>query len=157
MRTRFVLALCALVAVVACTLKPPNGDACQRAGYLLASCGVTLPLLENGECTGGVRLLATCLADHAHTCDELATFMTRIDACANDVDAGDISDTPSIAVLWPYDASARGTGAHQASDVSDASAHDASATRDAGAHDAGANHFPDASDASPGDAGEQHP
>lgn len=69
---------------------PPAADVCAEARHRFASCGTSLPVLSDGPCTGTTRIVARCVADHAHDCDELATLFTRIDACVADLlDGGD--------------------------------------------------------------------
>lgn len=67
----------------------PNADVCTKARSSVASCGVVMPLLSDGPCTGVTRALARCISGHAKTCDELASLSGRLDACvADELDAG---------------------------------------------------------------------
>ena len=87
------IALLALVALVptACTSADPAvTDMCIEARNRFSSCGTSLPLLGEGPCSGTTRIVARCVVDHAHDCDELATLFGRIDACVADLlDGGD--------------------------------------------------------------------
>jgi hypothetical protein len=69
---------------------PPAADVCGEAKNRFSSCGTSLPLFSDGPCTGTTRIVARCVVDHAHDCDELATLFVRIDACVADLlDGGD--------------------------------------------------------------------
>ena len=68
----------------------PAADVCIQAKDRFASCGTSLPLLSDGPCAGTSKMVARCVVDHAHDCDELATLFGRIDACVADLlDGGD--------------------------------------------------------------------
>ena len=89
------LAVCAILATFAGAsacgpTEPRAGDVCAEAKHRFASCGTSLPLLSDGACSGTTRIIARCVADHAHDCEELATLFTRIDSCVADMlDGGD--------------------------------------------------------------------
>ena len=87
------LALSGALAAVetACSSgEPPAADVCGQAKQRFASCGTSVPLLGDGPCNGTSRIVARCVVDHAHDCDELATLFGRIDACVADMlDGGD--------------------------------------------------------------------
>ena len=89
----FLIASLGAVAVLApaCASEPPSAaDVCAEAKNRFASCGTSLPLLTDGPCTGTTRIVARCVVEHAHDCDELATLFGRIDACVADLlDGGD--------------------------------------------------------------------
>lgn len=69
---------------------PPAADVCGEAKNRFSSCGTSLPLLSEGPCSGTTRIVARCVVDHAHDCDELSTLFGRIDACVADMlDGGD--------------------------------------------------------------------
>ena len=93
--------LCLALALAGCypNQEPAaDADVCTRAAYLVSSCGFDLPTLDatTTACTGGARIVATCVVDHARDCDELATLTRRIDQCANDlVDGGGLIAPPS--------------------------------------------------------------
>ena len=80
-----------VAALVACSSsEPPAGDVCAEAKVRFESCGTSLPLLGDGPCAGSPRIVARCVVDRAHDCDELATLFSRIDACVADMlDGGD--------------------------------------------------------------------
>jgi hypothetical protein len=86
-----VLGLLALLPLLACSSgAAPAADVCAEAKNRFAACGTSLPLLSDGPCTGTTRIVARCVVDHAHDCDELATLFARIDACVADMlDGGD--------------------------------------------------------------------
>ena len=69
----------------------PPADICAQAMGVFTKCGVTLPLLTTGSCTGTARAVARCVAHHATNCEELASLTQRIDACvADELDGGEI-------------------------------------------------------------------
>lgn len=75
---------------------PDDADVCQRADYLVASCGVVLPTLEGSPCTGAARILATCVVNHAKDCDQLATLNRRLEQCKDDLlDGGGLIAPPA--------------------------------------------------------------
>ena len=87
-----IAALAALAtAFAACSsTEPAATDICIEAKNRFASCGTSLPLLTDGPCSGTTKIVARCVVDHAHDCDELATLFGRIDACVADLlDGGD--------------------------------------------------------------------
>jgi len=90
-RQAFALALLGCAVVVACsTSAPVAGDVCAEATNRFHSCGTSLPLFSDGPCSGTTRIVARCVVDHAHDCDELATLFGRLDACVADMlDGGD--------------------------------------------------------------------
>lgn len=123
----FLGCLAVLASVAACELgePPPAGDVCAEAKNRFASCGASLPLLSDGPCTGTTRIVARCVAAHAHDCDELATLFTRIDSCVADMlDGGDSLLPPATDLPVP----GRDGGKH------DDAGHDSGASppRDAG-------------------------
>ncbi|GAC1585636.1 MAG: hypothetical protein NVS3B20_27630 [Polyangiales bacterium] len=62
---------------------------CEQATQVFTRCGVTLPLNSTSGCTGVSRLVARCVAHHAHKCEELATLVSRVDMCvADEIDGG---------------------------------------------------------------------
>ncbi|MDB5215449.1 MAG: hypothetical protein JWO86_3376 [Myxococcaceae bacterium] len=94
MRRRLVvtgsLALLAMVHAACSNPEPPAADICIEAKNRFSSCGTSLPLLTDGPCSGTTKIVARCVVDHAHDCDELATLFGRIDACVADLlDGGD--------------------------------------------------------------------
>jgi hypothetical protein len=103
-----LLSAFALAAGVAggCTQEPlAAGDECQQARAVFTKCGVTVPLLSDGACTGVARMVARCVAHHATTCDELSSLVGRIDACAADeLDGGDLTPVGDLPVPRPTDA-----------------------------------------------------
>ena len=86
------LALLLLLASWGCaTEDAPAADVCAQAMNVFTKCGVTLPLLSEGACIGTARAVARCVANHANTCEELASLTQRIDACvADELDGGEI-------------------------------------------------------------------
>lgn len=83
-------ALLFLLLLTGCEAAPPDDDVCAKASHAFERCGASLPLLAGGSCTGLRKAVATCVADHASTCDELGSLASRLDACVNDqLDAGD--------------------------------------------------------------------
>ncbi len=87
-----------MVFTLACADRalPDDADVCERADYLVASCGVVLPTLQDSPCTGGARILATCVVNHAHDCDQLATLNRRLDQCKDDLlDGGGLIAPPA--------------------------------------------------------------
>lgn len=85
-----VVALAPVALVAACTDPPPDGDVCAQAATRVESCGATLTFVTNGACTGVRKLVARCIVDHAHDCDELAGLYRELDACvAGLADGGD--------------------------------------------------------------------
>ena len=86
-----VLAVLSSFALAACSAdEPPAVDVCQRAISVFTRCGVTLPILSGGACTGATRTVARCVANHATNCEELASLQGRLDTCVEDeLDAGD--------------------------------------------------------------------
>ena len=87
----FLVVLCVIALGVACSSgEPPAADVCGQAKQRFASCGTSIPLLGEGTCSGTSRIVARCVVDHAHDCEELATLFSRIDACVADMlDGGD--------------------------------------------------------------------
>lgn len=85
------LALALAGALVACsTAAPAAADVCAEATNRFNSCGTSLPLLTDGPCSGTTKIVARCVVNHAHDCDELATLFGRLDACVADMlDGGD--------------------------------------------------------------------
>ena len=147
---RLLVPLAALVAFLASACGNadlPAGDVCQQATNVFLKCGVTLPLLTDGPCTGTKRALAGCVAHHAANCEELAGLEGHIDACvADELDGGDSFLPPAEDLPLPaFDAGHDGSHA--------APTRDAGALADANAAmnvdgDAGALAAPDsASDA----------
>ena len=108
------------------------GDVCERATRLFTECGLTLPILSDGTCTGVTRAVARCVANHASNCDELASLRGRIDACvADEIDGGDAlipaaEDLPLPVVDGGHEgaADASADGMREASSP-DATGHDA--------------------------------
>jgi hypothetical protein len=88
---RRALVVAAALLVAGCSNAPaPAADVCGEASNRFASCGTSLPLLADGPCSGTTRIVARCVVDHAHDCDELGTLFGRIDACVADLlDGGD--------------------------------------------------------------------
>ncbi len=91
-----------------CAEEPlPTGDDCQQARAVFTKCGVSLPILTDGACTGMQRVVARCVAHHATTCDDLSTLLGRIDVCAADaLDGGDLAPVSDLPVPPPADAGA---------------------------------------------------
>ena len=118
MRYPLLLALTAIVAIVvaACSNAPPAAaDLCVEAKDRFASCGTSLPLLTDGPCSGTTKIVARCVVDHAHDCDELATLFGRIDGCVADLlDGGDELLPPATDL--PVSAHAAGRNAQDAQD-----------------------------------------
>ncbi len=91
---------------VACSnADAPPADVCIQAKDRFESCGTSLPLLGDGPCAGTSKMVARCVVDHAHDCDELATLFGRIDACVADLlDGGDdLLPPPSDLPVAPRD------------------------------------------------------
>ena len=85
-----MLASLALVHGACSSPEPPPADVCIAARDRFSSCGTSLPLLTDGPCSGTTRIVARCVVEHAHDCDELATLFGRIDECVADLlDGGD--------------------------------------------------------------------
>jgi hypothetical protein len=105
MRRLLALATVAFVALAhaACdTGEPPAADVCAEAKHRFASCGTSLPVLGDGPCAGTTSIVARCVVDHAHDCDELATLFGRIDACVADLlDGGDALLPPATDLPVP--------------------------------------------------------
>lgn len=105
MRRLFAVATIAVVALVhaACDGgEPPAADVCAEAKNRFASCGTSLPVVGDGRCAGTTRIVARCVVDHAHDCDELATLFGRIDACVADLlDGGDALLPPATDLPVP--------------------------------------------------------
>lgn len=111
MRALFVAASLASLVVVhaACSsTETPPADLCMAAKDRFSSCGTSLPLLTDGPCSGTTRIVARCVVEHAHDCDELATLFGRIDECVADLlDGGDDLLPPATDLpVPPRDASA---------------------------------------------------
>ena len=107
-RVTGVLAFVALFALVAlgasaCTsTEPAAADICAEAKNRFAACGTSLPLLTDGPCNGTTRIVARCVVDHAHDCEELASLFGRIDACVSDLlDGGDALLPPATDLPVP--------------------------------------------------------
>lgn len=105
MRGVLVAALLAISAAVgaaasACAPQPPAAvDDCDKARAIFEKCGVSLPILSQGPCTGAQHAVARCVANHASTCDELSTLVGRIDACvADELDGGDLPPAEDLPV-----------------------------------------------------------
>ncbi|MDB4935925.1 MAG: hypothetical protein JWP87_2897 [Labilithrix sp.] len=106
MRARLlVLAALAMVASLhaACSdREAPAADVCGEAKNRFESCGTSLPVLSDGPCSGTTRIVARCVVEHAHDCDELATLFSRIDACVADLlDGGDALLPPATDLPVP--------------------------------------------------------
>ena len=114
MRGAWLVALPAVLAAcaVACE-RPEPGDTCEAARQRFAECGATLPLLDEGPCTGVRRATAECIVDHVADCDELATLPARIDACIDDLLPEDDGELPTGGL--PVPATAAGAGGSAAS------------------------------------------
>ena len=83
----------------------PAGDDCQKARAVFTKCGVTVPLLTDGPCTGVQHAIARCVANHATSCEELASLVGRLDVCAADeLDGGDLPPLTDLPVAPPFDA-----------------------------------------------------
>lgn len=97
---------------------PADADVCLRAKTRIATCGASVPLLDDGPCLGTKKVFSQCVADHAKTCTELATLVTRLDECMNDLlDGGDsLLPAPTDLPLPPRDASADATEGDSLSD-----------------------------------------
>lgn len=102
----FALILCAFVPATGCADEQmPAGDECAQARAVFTKCGVTVPLLEEGACTGVQRMVARCVAHHGSTCEDLSTLLGRIDVCAADeLDGGDLAPVADLPVPPPRDA-----------------------------------------------------
>ena len=103
MKSVFLFALFAGF-VVACVSQqdPAATDVCGQASAQFATCGTELPLLNGGPCTGTAKIMARCVVDHAHDCDELASLFSRIDQCVSDVlDGGDALLPPATDLPVP--------------------------------------------------------
>lgn len=112
-RSPLAAALCLVASVALASAwgciqePPPSGDDCEQARAVFTKCGVTLPLLTGGACTGMQRIVARCVARHATTCDELSTLLGRVDACAADeLDGGDLPPVSDLPVPPAVDAGA---------------------------------------------------
>jgi hypothetical protein len=88
--------------------RPEPGDACEAARQRFAECGATLPLLDEGPCTGVRLATAECVVDHVADCDELATLPSRIDECIDDLLPDDDGELPTGGL--PVPATAAGNG-----------------------------------------------
>ena len=97
--------------VTACSDEPPPAsDVCGEARNRFAACGASLPILTGGPCTGTTRIVARCVVDHAHDCEELATLFGRIDACVADLlDGGDELLPPATDLPTPPRDAGRGS------------------------------------------------
>jgi hypothetical protein len=81
--------------LLACEPAPAEDNVCAKAAHVFERCGASLPLLDTGSCTGLRKAVATCVADHATTCDELGSLTVRLDACVDDqLDGGDAFTPP---------------------------------------------------------------
>jgi hypothetical protein len=134
------LAVALVAASAACSGgEAPAADVCGDAKQRFASCGTNVPLLGEGACSGTSRIVARCVVDHAHDCEELATLFGRIDACVADMlDGGDSLLPPATDLPVP----ARDDGGHDAAtgagavDAAPLPAPDAGRPADAGADSA---------------------
>lgn len=119
---------------------PADADVCLRAKTRIATCGATVPLLDDGPCLGTKKVFSQCVADHAKTCTELATLVTRLDECMNDLlDGGDsLLPAPTDLPLPPRDASADATDAVARADASPIAPRDAGVDAPIAPVDAGA-------------------
>lgn len=99
---KWVLAISLLAAAACASSKDPAPtDVCGQASAQFASCGTELPILS-GTCTGTTKIMARCVVDHAHDCDELASLFSRIDECVSDVlDGGDALLPPATDLPVP--------------------------------------------------------
>lgn len=89
---------------------PADADVCTRAKYRISTCGASVPVFDEGPCTGTNKLFAQCVTNHAATCTELATLITRVDECMADLlDGGDPLLPPPVDLpVPPRDGSADG-------------------------------------------------
>jgi hypothetical protein len=101
-----VIAVTVIASAACSSAQPVAGDMCVEAKNRFASCGTSLPLLTDGPCSGTTKIVARCVVDHAHDCDELATLFGRIDACvAGLLDGGDELLPPATDLpVSPHDA-----------------------------------------------------
>jgi hypothetical protein len=91
--------------------RPEPGDACEAARQRFAECGATLPLLEDGPCSGVRLAAAECIVDHVADCDELASLPSRIDECIDDVLPDDDGELPTGGLPVPSTAASGAGGA----------------------------------------------
>lgn len=61
--------------------EPPAANVCEEAQRQFQDCGVTVPLLGSGPCTGLARSTSMCVVDYATTCAEVASLARRPDLC----------------------------------------------------------------------------
>ena len=122
----------AAVAPACASQEPVAADVCAQAKSRFASCGTSLPVLTDGPCTGTTRIVARCVVDHAHDCDELATLFGRIDACVADLlDGGDPLLPPATDLPVPARDAGRDAARDDAGQATDAAPHPAPGGRDA--------------------------
>jgi hypothetical protein len=144
MRRALVLSALGLLALVhaACSnAEPAAADICIEAKNRFSSCGTSLPLLTDGPCSGTTKIVARCVVDHAHDCDELATLFGRIDACVADLlDGGDELLPPATDLPVPPRDAGRDAADEAGRDVDAAPRADSGpiSTTDGGPSDSGA-------------------
>lgn len=114
---------------------PADADVCTRAKTRISTCGASVPVFDDGPCTGTNKLFAQCVANHAKTCTELATLITRVDECMADLlDGGDTLLPPPVDLpVAPRDAAVDGEPRDSGpAPVRDASSTDGPVVVDAG-------------------------
>lgn len=82
-RVLVISALCLLL--LGCLLGPTQfATVCDHANDIVQRCGATVPMLTDAPCTGISRFISQCVADHAPSCDELASLVRNVDRCFPD-------------------------------------------------------------------------
>jgi len=96
-RASLVLALASLFAAIACEPAIDESTPCGRAKKMLGDCGVIMPIVSDGTCTGTAEALSNCLLTAGGSCDALAAVSAHLDQCtARDGGAGIPSDFPGV-------------------------------------------------------------
>ena len=81
-RISLLFVLAPLLAAVACEPAIDESTPCGRAKRLLGECGVLMPIVTTGTCTGTAEALSNCLLTANGSCDALATVSAHLDRCA---------------------------------------------------------------------------
>ena len=84
-----VLVVSALsLLLIGCLEGPAQfANVCDHASDIVQRCGATVPMLSDSPCTGISRFVSQCVADHAPSCDELASLVRNLDRCFPDAGA----------------------------------------------------------------------
>ncbi len=87
------LVLPVMLQFISCTGFETNP--CTDASSLLDSCGVSLPLLEDGTCSGLRQDIAQCVLEHASDCQEVALLASNTDVCTDGmITSDDVNNIP---------------------------------------------------------------